>query len=163
MPQQKPGRSRQDVETPKVFLDAVKQKIGIKQFDCDLAASLANAVCPKFYTEFQNALVQPWTVGDGWNFLNPPFSRLAPWVQRAWEQEQLGAQTAVLVPAGVGSNWWKDWVHGKAHVLILNGRITFVGETDPYPKDLCLLLYSRLLKPTYGIWRWQQTAQKAAA
>ena len=48
----------------------------------------------------------------------------------------------MLVPAGVGSNWWKAWVHHKAYVFLLNGRITFVGQPTCYPKDCCLLYYT---------------------
>jgi hypothetical protein len=58
------------------------------------------------------------------------------------------------VTAGVGSNWWRDHVHDKARVLLLNGRITFVGETHGYPKDCCLLLYGPSVEPGYEVWSW---------
>jgi phage N-6-adenine-methyltransferase len=175
-PKQKPGKSKQDYQTPIEFLDAARAFLGIKDFDIDLAASAANAVTSRFYDETMNSLVQPWKVGDGWNWLNPPFAHIKPWVERAFTMSLLGAKTAVLVPAGVGANWWRDWVHNKAYVLFLNGRITFGGTTpnpktgkpDAYPKDCALLLYdTRLdnqLTNHYGIWQWtQQTISRAAA
>jgi phage N-6-adenine-methyltransferase len=176
-PKQKPGRSKQDYGTPDDFLDAARERLQITQFVRDLAASPENAVCLNYYTEKDNALVQPWHgTGRGmwvegeWNWLNPPFSRIAPWVRRAYETSRsqipsmtrYAAQTAVLVPAGVGSNWWRDWVHEKAHVLLLNGRLTFkgtppnpkTGKPDAYPKDCALLLYSPCVTPGYEIWAW---------
>lgn len=182
MPAQKPHRSVQNRATPARFLTAVKHKLGITEFAIDLAAEESNAVADLYYDVEQNALLQSWYVGPGWNWLNPEFAAIAPWVERAWTELRTRdgqPQTAVLVPAGVGSDWWKDWVHEKAHVLLLNGRLCFIPDwqttidpatekpgkgpvrcyTQPplYPKDCCLLLYSA----TYGgkwydVWPWRQ-------
>jgi phage N-6-adenine-methyltransferase len=158
-PQQKPGRSKQDYGTPPEFVAAVKWKLGIDEFRMDLAATAANRVASSFYAcdQFGDSLTREWPL-DGWNWLNPPFSRLAPWVQKAYETAQAGGHVAVLVPAGVGANWWRDWVHEKADVLLLNGRLTFVGCEDPYPKDCALLLYSPpsiACRGSYDVWTWQ--------
>lgn len=161
-PRQKPGRSVQDVCTPAIFLTAVKRRFGVRAFSIDLAASAENAVAARYYTKADNALVQPWT-SDGLAWLNPEFAALEPWVERAWAQSQEGARLAMLVPAGVGSNWWRDYVHQKAFVLVLNGRITFVGHTKPYPKDCCLLIYGPDVAPGYVVWLWRKTARKVEA
>jgi phage N-6-adenine-methyltransferase len=153
MPRQQPGTSKQDVRTPKNFLAAVKLRLGIDAFAVDLAASQSNTVAKQFYSERSNALIQPW-VFDGWNWLNPPFGDIRPWVQKACEESRLGAHTAMLVPAGVGANWWRDWVHGKARILLLNGRITFVGHKQAYPKDCALLIYEPGVIPAYETWTW---------
>lgn len=157
MPEQKPGRSKQDYRTPENFLTAVRRRLGIQQFYRDLAADADNAVCPVFYTKEDDAFQQDWSTGPQpsfrWNWLNPPFAKIEPWVRKAWEC-QWNSQTALLVPAGVGSNWWRLWVHGRAEVLLLNGRLTFVGETTCYPKDCCLLLYGPDREPTYDVWTW---------
>lgn len=163
MPRQKPRRSKQDYQTPANFLAAVKDRLGIAAFDIDLAATAENTAAVRFYSKAENSLIQPWKVGAGWNWLNEPFANIKPWVEKAWQEAQLGAQTAMLVPAGVGSNWWKHFVHKKAHVLLLNGRITFVGETQGYPKDCCLLLYGPNVKPAYTVWSWPSQLRKAAA
>lgn len=162
MPRQKPGRSKQDFRTPPVFLDAVKRRLGIEAFSIDLAATPTNAVASTYYTVADNALVQPWT-SDGVAWLNPEFADIGPWVQRAAEQAALGAKIAMLVPAAVGSNWWRDHVHHKCFVLLLNGRLTFVGHTQPYVKDCCLLLYGPPYGIGYAVWPWMRTLRKAAA
>lgn len=161
MPKQQPGRSQQDVRTPREFLAATRALLGIEAFAVDLAATRENTVAPKFYGVRSNSLVQPWTF-DGWGWLNPPFSDLAPWVKKAHEEMIKGARTAMLVPAGVGANWWRDHVHNKAHVLFLNGRIMFVGHHQPYPKDCALLIYAKAWPADYDCWSWS-VKQKAAA
>lgn len=184
-PLQKPGRSKQDYQTPEDFLAAVKHKLGIKKFVIDLAADESNTVADLWYDTAQNALVQPWWVGEGWNWLNPEFGDITPWVRKAYQSahrqlnvQVMAAHTAVLIPAGVGSNWWRDWVHDKARVLLLNGRLCFirdwqttidpatlkVGKGPPrcytsaplYPKDCCLLLYSSREQPGYEVWEWRK-------
>ncbi len=159
MPVQKPGKSEQVVCTPPSFLTAVKHKLGIQEFDIDLAADEDNAVCPAYYDEAMNSLSRAWSIGTGWNWCNPPFGHLEPWVTKAaGETSMFRAKTAMLLPASVGSDWWKYHVDDKAHVLFLNGRLTFVGHDSPYPKDLALLLYSYAVRGGYEVWNWRLDA-----
>lgn len=156
MPAQKPGRSKQTYSTPPELLAAVKKRLCISKFVIDLAADAENAVADVFYTEEDNALVQPWAFwGNGWCWLNPPFGHLEPWVRKAAEESQNGANIAMLVPASVGANWWKCWVESYAYQSFLNGRITFVGETTPYPKDCAILLFTPWGFLGHEIWRWK--------
>ncbi len=166
MPVQKPGKSKQDYGTPDDFTAAVKLRFGIEEFDIDLAASSANTLAPIYFDQEMDALSQPsWKIGTGLNWLNPPFSHIAPWVEKAYVGlHRDDAETVVLIPAGVGSNWWRDWVHKKAFVLFLNGRLTFkgtpvnpkTGKVDAYPKDCALLVYDRYMTPGYDVWSWQK-------
>ena len=160
MPRQKPGLSKQDYQTPPEFLSAVRHYLNITDFVIDLAAEGHNAVCPRFHTT--TGLIQPWYMhlGTGeWAWLNPPFGRIGPWVKKAASERRWlsnFAGIAVLVPASTGANWWRDHVHMQAHVLLLNGRLTFVGHMAPYPKDCALLLYCLHRRPRYEVWNWRQ-------
>jgi len=154
-PKQKPGRSEQSVGTPPEFLEKVKGLLGIEEFNIDLAADSQNTVAHDFYSKEIDSLKQDWGFG-GWSWLNPPYSHITPWVEKAYLESLKGAKIAVLVPASVGSKWWSNWVDGKAHVLFVQPRITFVGHKDPYPKDLALLLYTKYVKGGHYHWRWNE-------
>jgi len=156
MPRQRPGLSESSVGTPPEFILAACRKLGIDHFVFDLAASVENTICLGFYNEADDALDPSvsWKF-DGWSFLNPPYSRLAPWVAKACDEATNGADIAVLVPAATGSNWWKKFVDKQARVLLLNGRIAFVGHEAGYPKDIALLLYGPNELPGYEPWSWQ--------
>lgn len=155
MPAQKPGRSIQSYGTPPDFLRALKRALGISSFSVDLAADEKNAVADRFYTADMDSLNQSWDTDGRWAYCNPPFGHILPWVHKAYtERLQNNARVAMLLPASVGSNWWRDWVHDKCRVWFLNRRLTFVGQTDPYPKDCAILLYSRYLNPGYHCWDW---------
>ena len=164
MPAQRPGQSKQDYRTPPEFIAAVKKRFGITEFECDLAADDDNALAPFYFTKEDSAFDAPtWNFGPGWNWCNPEFSALKAWTYRASvERLAEGARTLMLLPASVGTNWWRDHVHGKAWVLMLNGRLKFVGCEDVYPKDCALLEYSpeasRRIEQerhrSYEIWTW---------
>lgn len=180
MPKQKPGRSEQSVQTPTEFMAKVAKKFGKPVWD--LAADEKNTQCGDCYFDENNdSLKQDWSrLSYEWNYtqdghfgdapfwLNPPYKKIRPWVKKAVESD---ARILVLVPASVGSNWWRDHVHDQCLVHFLNGRITFVGHKAPFPKDLALLEYN-LFKPEwsdqahgtfptlqtgYRIWSWNSS------
>ncbi len=162
-PKQTPGKSKQDYRTPVAFLDAVKRRLGITEFDCDICADHENAVAPIYFTKDDDALAAPaWKMGDGWNWMNPEYANIAPWVERAQnEAVNNDARTAVLIPASVGANWWRDHVHCIAYVLFLNGRLAFMADKPKwlYPKDCALLLFAPELDFArdcpYEVWNWR--------
>lgn len=154
MPKQKPGHSEQVVCTPKDFLAALKGKLGIEQFTIDLAADEYNTVAQTFYGEEDDSLVQEWAK-PGWCYCNPPYADIEPWVAKGWIESQSGANIAMLLPASVGSNWWKTYVHNKGYVLLASPRLTFVGHTSPYPKDLVVVLYTSFGAKGYETWAWK--------
>lgn len=173
MPKQKPGKSEQSVRTPEDFLEAVRDRFDIDQFSFDLAADEHNTVVPSFieydeagqeivvkchYDVEDNALVQNWGIGLGWNWCNPPYGDIAPWVQKGWDESRENcAHTIMLVPASNGARWWKNHVEGKAYVTFLQNRIKFVGHTSPFPKDLALLVYAPFLEGGHTYWNWKKS------
>ena len=157
-PVQKPGRSKQDYRTPGAFIVAVKRLLGIEKFTVDLAADASNTAAHVFYSAEENALTKSWNWWSNgeWAWLNPPYADIRPWVEKAALSP---SNIAMLIPASVGANWWKAWVHHRAKVLFLNGRLAFMPDkpTGLYPKDCALLLYGPGLErhPNYDIWTWR--------
>ncbi len=162
MPAQKPGRSKQDYQTPPEFIRATHKKLGIEYFHVDLAATPENKqgllwFGPEsdYYTDSLSDDCD-WAVCAPWSWLNPPYGNINPWVRKAWATTSTSdAKIAMLVPASVGSNWWRDWVHNKAHIILLNGRLSFDGKS-PFPKDCALLLYNRTYVGGYQVWSWKE-------
>lgn len=160
------GNSQQNFATPRIFGAAVLQRLNIDQFAHDFAASSENAVANCYWDEELNSLSRTperWRMAltapdieNAWGWLNPPFDKIAPWAKACAALKETAGQIAFLVPAAVGSNWWHDYVHGRALVLFLNGRIPFDPKKPHwgYPKDLALCLYSATCEPSYEIWEW---------
>lgn len=173
-------RSKQDYSTPKIFIEAVEKRFG--KLVWDLAATEDNAKAPKFITPEQDSLAHGWPVELGPYWLNPPFDNITPWAAKCAEKYLRGT-ILFLTPAAVGSNWFRDYVWGKAKVIALNGRIIFDGQVEPegwqekhpgkiwkpevYPKDLILSVYNPTLTMCEGldrpfeVWDWRGTEIRA--
>ena len=157
-PSVKRGKSRQDYATPPDFMESLYKRFGPISFD--LAASGENYKHPAYFTEAEDSLSQDWSKLRGQLFLNPPFDNIAPWARKCADTSMakvlsLGIKIFFLVPASVGSNWFAAYVHKRALVLALNGRIHF-DPTNPtwgYPKDCMLCVYGEL--PGFDVWRWK--------
>src|SRR6478752_7574890 len=133
-PKQKPHRSRQDYETPWEFVHKVEKLLGIPQFYVDLAADTVNHKAPHWLDENDDSLQCNWVdmVGsdhlDEWMWLNPPYTNIGAWAEKCMrEYIANGVKVALLVPARVGSDWFRDYVHNTAAVRALNGRLSFDG------------------------------------
>lgn len=154
-PKQKPGKSKQDYCTPRNFIADVEGRFG--PLAVDLAARADNTKAPEFITPERDSLIAPW---DSWSkvnaWLNPPFGNIDPWAAKCLKMAPLfrewGGRILLLTPASVGSNWYRDHVHDKARVIFLNGRLTFEGAEDAYPKDCMLTVFGAGGVPGFEIW-----------
>jgi phage N-6-adenine-methyltransferase len=151
MPKQAPGKSKQDYETPSELLRAVERRFG--RLHVDLAARPDNAKAPRFVTPERDSLKVDWSA-EFWGsrcWLNPEFADIAPWAAKC--STSRGLHIFLLTPASIGANWFAEHVHGKAVVLGLSPRLTFVGASDPYPKD-CMLSIFGFGVAGFDVWRW---------
>lgn len=157
MPAQKPGRSEQVVCTPRDFLEAVAKRFG--PIRVDLAATAENRVAPIHFgpgsEHGEDSLKVHWHHFGGNLFCNPPFGRIDPWVEKATAEAKYHARVLMLLPASVGSDWFAEHVFGKALVLALRPRITFVNHSAPYPKDTVLVAWGPYVAPGFDLWRWK--------
>lgn len=158
MPAQKPGMSEQSVSTPGNFLQAVHDWWGFEKFDYDLAAEQENAKAEHFFCKEEDALAQDWTKLKGNLWLNPEFGDIDPWAKKCAlsatfiEGQVSRRRIFLLTPASVDSNWFVEWVWGRARVIALNGRLTFDGHDQPYPKGCILSIFGE--RPGFEVWRW---------
>lgn len=147
--------------TPHDFFSALDAEF---RFAWDLAAHADNAKCARFITRIENSLIQPWhQLAPGeWLFLNPPFADIAPWAKKCSEEMQLGAKIALLVPASVDSNWFRDYVERFAERRYLNPRLKFVGHTQAYPKPMMVCLFAPGQVRTARQWEWKKSRKLVA-
>lgn len=131
------GTSRQDWRTPRDLFDQLDAEFG---FTLDAAASANNALCDRFYTAEDDALVQPW---EGTVFCNPPYVRIAPWVEKAATAARQGATVVLLIPASTGTAYWHTWILGRPGVEIrfIRGRVRFDGQPYPAPFDSAIVIF----------------------
>ena len=95
-------------------------------FDLDPCARPETAKAPRWYTKVDNGLLLPW---HGRVWLNPPYSRPRPWLEKAIQEVREGRATHVvaLLPAATDTGWFHDCVLGRATLQFRRGRIKFIG------------------------------------
>jgi phage N-6-adenine-methyltransferase len=94
-------------------------------FDLDASAQAHHAKCAAFITPEQDGLVTPWVGRNIW--CNPPYSLIAEFVYRGWQQCQGQRATVVLlIPAYTDPAYWWDCIVPHAdEIRFLKGRVSF--------------------------------------
>ena len=149
MPSQGKDLNKGVYVTPRAFLKAVNT---VWPIGWDLACDETNNALVAIhgvvfrmdgFTERDNALAMVWNQTTDWNWANPPYSDIEPWVKKAYEESLLGAKIVMLLPQSHDANWARDWVTGKCLCLDVMGRLKFSGAKTAYPKGLMLCVYAK--------------------
>lgn len=135
---------RQDWATPQAFLDWLEEEHGWTP-DLDAAAADETAKAPRWFTEEDNGLLQPWA-GDVW--LNPPFGNALPnWLDKCANEIERDEVNSIfcLIPARTDTKWFHEKVMPHAYIVyLIKGRFTFGHESSvkganaPFPNMLVL-------------------------
>jgi len=128
---------KMDWETPKDFFNKLDQEF---HFTLDPCCSFENKKCDKFYTEQDNGLIQNW--GGEVVFVNPPYGReIKLWVKKCFEERNNAKLIVMLIPARTDTNYFHEFIYGKAEIRFIKGRLKFVGNqkgsgSAPFPSML---------------------------
>lgn len=108
-------------------------------FVLDAAASIDNSLCGHFITEQQDTLKTPWNEVmpniPGYVWLNPPYSKPMPFVQKA-AQENADHWTGcvMLLNADCSVGWFLEAIKTAHEVrFITGGRLAFLSASTGNP------------------------------
>lgn len=121
MPQPNPigyGNYRDEYGTP----DQIWQPL--RPFDIDVAASQTSRIGVKNWTKEDDGLSKPW---DGFWFCNPPFSKKAEFLQKAYDFPN----GIMLLPMSTDTKWFQEMVSKSGHVFFFGTRIHYIGASGP--------------------------------
>lgn len=96
-----------DRRTPPELFDALHAEF---RFTLDAAASSENAKLNRFFDYQANGLAQSWKGERVW--CNPPYSNIAPWVEKAWAEMRSDCElVAMLIPANrTEQRFWQEHI-----------------------------------------------------
>jgi hypothetical protein len=85
-------------------------------------------------------------------FVNPPFSSIQPWVEKAIKEHELGKTVVMLLTARVSSKYWQDLVFENAtEIRFLAGKICFEGQKGSgLPTPIAIVVFQGNTK-TYEV------------
>lgn len=101
--------------------------IGGEEFTLDVCASELNSKCDYFIDEETDTLITEWGENE-LCWLNPPYSGVAPFLEKAVAETANGNTTVALLKNDCSTKWFSYAVaHATAVVFIMNGRIGFIS------------------------------------
>lgn len=129
------SRKSDEWATPQALFDQLDKEF---HFTLDPCASDANHKCETFFTKEDDGLSKKW---GGVAFCNPPYSRIAKWVQKAFEEAKDGTTVIMLIPSRTDTRWFHDYIYGKHEIRFIKGRIKFEGAkyNAPFPSMVVVM------------------------
>lgn len=147
--------------TPQLLVDEICEKYNIHPI-YDVCTTTQNTKFDLHFTPENNALSQEW---DDDFFMNPPYSQITLWMQKAYEQHlKYDVNALILVFAKTDTQWWHNYIENKAEVHFQKGRIRFLlNNIEPKRCKYCKIRYTKEItnceicgkivsktSPTYG-------------
>lgn len=110
-------KHKNDYLTPPELVEAILKKIGQDMFLIDTCCSQKN-IPAVFHavSGIVDGLNISWS-GEGllkeglnWAYCNPPYDKCTDWVKKAHKEQQLGANSVLLIPARTETKFWHDYI-----------------------------------------------------
>lgn len=127
-----------DWATPQPFVDALARWLGWK-FTLDPCASKGNAKAPLYFTEETDGLSQTW---HGQVFMNPPYSEIGTWMEKAAAENAAGTAIACLVPARTDTKWFHLVASEADEIIFLKGRLKFGDGKNSAPFPSAVIVFA---------------------
>lgn len=126
----------------------VNQALNYKKadkFDLDVCCSQENIPAIKYFIDGQkDGLAEPW---EKLNWCNPPFDECIKWIKKAYEEQQKGNETVMLIPARTETKYFHDYIlsNPNIHIHYLRKGESFINPDTYEPmgvfKNALALVY----------------------
>lgn len=127
-------RESDEYQTPRDLFDFLDKRF---RFTLDPCTTSDNPLRTRYFlTIYEDGLLSSWGY-DSSVFMNPPYSNVEPWVEKAYMSSLDGCLVVGLLRNDPSTQWWQKWVRDKALVIDVPYRIAFVDPklsrtTSPY-------------------------------
>lgn len=149
---------RDMTQTPRWLFEAINAEFN---FCLDAAALPTTALCEKYITPDIDSLKVSWgdfispLIRSPFAWLNPPYSKIGPWIDKCLKEKECGIGSVVLIPEDSSANWWPGDTCSEIRRIVgyrdengkfKSGRIEFINaetgeEMKGNPKGSNLLIF----------------------
>ena len=123
-------------ETPEGLFSALDSEF---HFDLDPCATSGNHKCDNYYTKEEDGLTKSW--GGRRVFCNPPYSKIAVWVEKAYRETRTDNTLVVLlIPSRTDTRYFHDFIYHRSEIRFWKGRLRFSGadHNAPFPSMIVI-------------------------
>lgn len=73
-------------------------------------------------------------------FVNPPYSEIGPWMEKAVLEHTAGKIVVMLVPSRTDTRWWHNHAMLASEIRFVKGRLKFGGakHNAPFPSAIVI-------------------------
>jgi len=144
------SKNSDEWETPQWLFDLLDQEF---HFQIDAACSISNILCLCGFTKDVDALQSEWVSYDYDDddvvipngiyriFLNPPYSKIGPFMKKAYEESLKGATVVCLIPCRTDTRYWHDYVMKAHEIRLIQGRLKFSNSKTSAPFPSCIVIF----------------------
>ena len=123
--------------TPIDFYDKLNEEFN---FDLDPCATKDNHKCSKYFTKEEDGLTKNWE--GHCVFVNPPYSNIKQWVEKAYfEGQKKGTTIVLLIPVRTDTKYFHDFIYNKAEIRFIKGRLKFGNQKNSAPFPSMVVIY----------------------
>ncbi len=130
--------------TPQWLFDILD---GEFQFGLDAAATEENTKAYYYNDPEHDSLQQEdWLIpldSGGWTavWLNPPHSKIAAFMKKAYEESLKGAVVVCLIPCRTDTQYWHNYVMLAHEIRFIMGRLKFGDSKNSAPFPSCIVVF----------------------
>ncbi len=88
-----------------------------------------------------NGLMREWASPC---FVNPPYSEIGRWMEKAWLESQAGKTVVLLVPARTDTRWFHRYCL-RGEIRFIKGRLKFGGHKNSAPFPSMVVIFQGVL------------------
>lgn len=85
-----------------------------------------------------NGLMREWQSPC---FVNPPYSEIGRWMEKAMLEWNAGKTIVLLVPSRTDTRWWHKFAMKASEIRFIRGRLKFGGATTGAPFPSCVVIF----------------------
>ncbi len=105
-------------QTPEILFNAWNEEFGFNYDPCPIDWKLGDA----------DGLETDWGTST---FCNPPYSKVALWIQKAHNEWKKGKTVVMLINAITDTKAFHEYIYHSAEIRFLKGRVTFIDPSNP--------------------------------
>jgi len=130
------SKNHDNWSTPKDLILKLEKEFGQFTFD----------PCPLRGENSEDGLKMDW---KGLVFLNPPYSNIKEWIEKALFHFNRGdcKVIIILLPARTDTKWFHELVYKKIETRFLKGRLKFGDSKNSAPFPSMLLILTKKFNP----------------
>jgi site-specific DNA-methyltransferase (adenine-specific) len=119
-------------ETPAALYAALDAEFGFRDDPCPLSGET-------------NGLMREW---QSPSFVNPPYSAIAVWMDKAAIEVAAGKTVVMLVPSRTDTRWWHKYAMQAREIRFLRGRLKFGNAKHGAPFPSVVLIFGNAVTLT---------------